>query len=174
MPHVLRSDFQNAGILGKTKGNKGFIRINKFIGDWDELKQGEFIWLEVEGLPVPYKIVALKNMGDPYIQLSGIANTESAQLLINAAILLPITQKLNQDEGDESGLLNYSIVDIISQKNVGIIKDIQQFPGQIMLFLSKGSGESEELMIPLVEDWVIQVDSNNKKIHMKLPAGLIS
>jgi ribosomal 30S subunit maturation factor RimM len=34
------------------------------------------------------------------------------------------------------------------------------------------SSEDKTFLIPLVEEWITKIDENNKRIGMRLPAGL--
>lgn len=55
------------------------------------------------------------------------------------------------------------------QKTLGKIHEIRAFPQQVMAVILR---EKEELFIPLVDDWIEEIDFSLKIVNMILPDGI--
>ena len=51
------------------------------------------------------------------------------------------------------------------------IKAIEEYPGHPMLVVI---GENREILIPLIEDWIINLNEDLRTLKMTLPEGLIN
>jgi 16S rRNA processing protein RimM len=62
--------------------------------------------------------------------------------------------------------------EIIDEKlgSIGNILEILELPEQIMAVVSKGT---DQYLIPMVDDFIIEVDQELKVIRMNLPEGIL-
>ena len=56
--------------------------------------------------------------------------------------------------------------------HVGRVLDIQEMPGQVMMVVET-LPDKKEVLIPLVEDFIVDVDEASRIILMSLPQGLL-
>ena len=117
----------------------------------------------------------LKNEKEAILKLEEVDSREAALKLYNKEIFVekklvrenPITK---EKENEFSIFLGF----IISDQELGLIGkiiDIAEYPQQIMAFVEY---EGKEIMIPLNETFILEIDPEKKTISMDLPRGLIS
>lgn len=107
-----------------------------------------------------------------YIQFEEIKNPEEAKkwstsdLYLTAADLKKFFKKT---VNDLDFLIGFSA---ITPENIfiGTINSIDEMPGQTMLVLEN---EGNEILIPLVEDWIADLNKKTKKITLTLPEGFL-
>ena len=56
---------------------------------------------------------------------------------------------------------------------VGIVVDLEEMPAQYLLVVERSDGSGESL-IPFVDEFVLDVDSQEKRIFTHLPDGLLN
>ena len=79
---------------------------------------------------------------------------------------LEVLKQLRTLTKTAQGQLYVSEIDVDSFYGI----EFEEFPAQNMLIISKNG--SDELMIPEVEDFFIEIDEEHKKMYLALPDGL--
>jgi 16S rRNA processing protein RimM len=167
--HILAEDFVPCGRLGKTTGNQGYLKAF-FDPSCPIPQKGDFIFLKVHGLPVPFEVTFVGEKGDFLIGFQGLDTPEKASIFVNTEILIEKRlAELNHSEIPKD-LVGFSLWE--GEYFLGIIIEIKDFPGQLMLIV-QGASE-EEILVPLVEEWIHSLDLESRKLHMTLPDGLLS
>jgi 16S rRNA processing protein RimM len=133
------------------------------------------VFIKLEGNPVPFFIESVKGTDELIVKFKEVDSPESARELSNQVLYiddlgLAIEKVKIEEPGDEiNSLLHFQLEDIVSGFK-GIIKDIEEFPGQIMALVEINS---KQVMIPIHEDWIVEIDEKEKIIRVKLPEGLL-
>lgn len=165
------------GKTNKTHGVDGTLRITIDEAFLDDFVEAEVVFLETGGQPVPF-FIEDRWGGDPlYLKLEEIDSREAARPLTNRVLSLRSEDVRipSADSGGEAGSgafakwLGYTIVDRELGK-IGAIDAITELPQQ---FLANLTYRDQEVMIPLHQDLILQVDHSRKTVTMDLPAGLL-
>ncbi len=159
------------GCITKIHGYDGTVTVRLEKNFIENIPELESVFIEIEGRPVPFFISGSEYAGAAVLRLK-LEDYESFEKIrefqgcrvflttINNDISLPV---VNQDfEG-------YSI---LSEDNVmlGIVKEVIRNPGQWLLNVI--SPANKEILIPYHENLIVNIDTENKSIKMKLPEGL--
>lgn len=131
------------------------------------IKKGNFLFIEFDGKGVPFLIENCSD-GGYIVKLADIDSEEAAKEIVGLAILL------------EKGKVKDSIIPGFDQLTGFIVQDedsgftatitqIEIYPQGPMLEVSC---DDKKFLIPLVEEWITRIDEDNKRINMRLPAGL--
>ena len=155
--------------IGRVAGKHGFsgeIFISLELGiKPDAIKKGNFLFIEFDGKGVPFLIEHVKQ-NTSVVKLKDVNTIEDAAELDGHPVFLTgLTKTETKVETDVLGFVLYS-----SDVVVGVIKSIESYPAGPM-FLVKS--ETTEILIPIVEDWILEVNNKKKVVHMELPEGLI-
>ncbi len=134
------------------------------------------IFIETNGLKVPFFIEKIESDGEVfYIKFEEFSGPEEIKkynglkiFLRDSDLSFPIDQLYDNDE-DKLNLTGFHIVDHNSDQSFEIIRT-EQYPQQLMAIILK---DGQEKLIPLVEEFILEIDENNKQIIMKLPENLI-
>ena len=136
-------------------------------------KHPNHFFLEVRGAFIPYFVskVDFKDIFGGYINFEEVTNLELAKVLTNSELYLDekTISTFFKKAADEYGfLIGYTAFD--KETELGTIQDIISHPAQILVEINvKGT----EVLIPLVDDLVLDIDKRKKKIIFDVPEGLI-
>ena len=166
-----------AGRILKTFGRNGQLRCQ--IQDEFEglFKKGNFIWLEVDGLKVPFLITQFVRQHKPLICFANIETEHQATLISGSWIYLKRSDfRTSEWPVIEAETLTYATVEgyrvyFSGNNKSGIITQVQQYPGQEMAFVKLDGNEENELLIPLVEEFIVTINDSHKSIEFAVPEG---
>ncbi|MBK8635968.1 MAG: hypothetical protein KA767_07080 [Saprospiraceae bacterium] len=169
-----RPTYIKIGKIGRAIGRNGEVRASIDEHFKNKFDQIHHVFLEMEGQKVPYFIEYYFDEGDFIFKFDDIANPEETSPLVNTIVYLELSQvdKLKiSKKVIKTSFEQFSILTAENQ-NIGIIHKIEEYPHQIMSFVTLADGK--EVMIPLVEDWIMDVNMKKKYLIMDLPKGLVN
>lgn len=169
---TLRPAYIKIGNLGRSVGKLGEIRMNFSGSQLEDMQQLEHIFLGLEGQKVPYFIEYIKDDGDNLIKFDDIHHPEDANKLTNVEMFVSEAQA-NQIGFTQNVVTNELVGFTIAnqyEEMCGEITRLVEYPQQSMAFILTPTGEK---MIPMVEDWIMDIDPTKKIIYMELPSGLL-
>lgn len=169
LKHIFAEDFISCGRLGKTRGNEGHLKAY-FDEAFSPPEKGDFLFLSMKGLPVPFLVEDTMEKGEFIIRFHELDTPQKAAVLVNAEILQARVQDAGNEENSTQEFEGFSLW--VQKVQIGVIAEVREYPGQWMLIVN--SAERGELLIPLVEDWIQAIDMDSKELHMTLPEGLLS
>ncbi len=165
----------SVGKLGKPHGLSGAFR---FFLD-RELKNknkfpGHFL-MNLKGNFTPWFISSIEWIGfnEGFILFEEVASPEKGKLYIGTEICLgekDISAYFKKDAQSLGYLNGYMVIDEV-EGELGIIQEVVENPGQVLLSISK---DGQEIMIPFVEDFVVSLNKRKKELVVSLPEGLVS
>ena len=167
-------DNQDCVYLGKILkpfSYKGELKI--YIEDFyiDQIKELDSFLLKIQGSYIPFTIKAItKNKSNIFrIILDGIDSEDLAKKLADVEIYTEnnlIKRKVLEKKN------NYIFIDYVIYNNnsiIGKIIDIVEIENQDLFEVVFNE---KRILIPLVDEFVVNIDNDNKKIIMNLPEGL--
>ena len=131
------------------------------------------IFLKIDNSYIPYfisKISKYKN-NSVRVKFEDVKNESEAMELINYEIFLPI-EELPKLEGKKfyyHEVIGFKVIDI-NHGEIGEITHINDQSPQ-HLFVVKSSGK--EILIPINDDFILDLDRINKIVNLKIPEGLL-
>jgi 16S rRNA processing protein RimM len=165
-------DYVYIGRMGKTHGTAGELKC--FVEDdfVDDFLDAQAVFLALQGKKVPFFIDSSRGENTLIIKFEEVDSREDALPLAGCEIFLrqeDISDGAGEDSPDFSFLEGFLIIDQQAGE-VGAIEQILEFPQQIMAVLLY---QGRELLIPLNDEFIIQMDEPAKRILMDLPDGLL-
>ncbi|MBL6648620.1 MAG: 16S rRNA processing protein RimM [Flavobacteriaceae bacterium] len=133
----------------------------------------DLIHLKINSSIVPFKIKSLKNQKTNIYRISfdSIDSENKAEKLRNVEIYCEKNQLFEEDynASEKKQLIGYKLIDI-NKKHIGeivnIINNYQQDLIQVIYIEKK-------LLIPYVDEMIIQINHDEKVIEMELPNGIL-
>ncbi len=158
-------------------GFQGQIKMDvqeRYERDFEHIK---VLFIELGAKKTPFFVEDIDyNSGLFLVKLEEVDDKETAQKLTNKPIFArkeDLSEVEDEDgwgqEGTLSRLTGFTIVDK-SGDEIGVIEDIQEFPQQIMAFVVRNG---KELMIPLNDAFMLDIQPEEKVIIVDLPEGLL-
>lgn len=134
--------------------------------------EAEVIFLELQGGAVPFFVESIRDLGDLVVKLDEVDTPEAAVTLTGKAVYLPneaLKRGATEEGLDLSMLEGFSIVDEAAG-SVGIIEEVLELPQQVMAVVQY---QDREVLIPLTDELITDVDAESGTLYMSLPEGLL-
>lgn len=172
---ILRTDITEAGIFNKPHGIKGEISATL---DYDiDLNEVKCIIMDVEGIFVPFfiKSVRPKTAETCLLTIDGIDSEQKARSLSGRAFYLLNSDIPEDDTDGEDGLyaselIGYTVIDSIMGK-LGEVTDYNDSTDNILLIVT--SPEGKDIYIPVADEFIDEIDTDNNSLHTSLPQGIV-
>ncbi len=169
---ILKEKVFPVGTLTKTHGTKGEIAFSVNYTIFEEVDV-PFIILEPQGLFVPFYIeeIRMKDEESGIIKLERIESDQAALEYVGMTIFLPkiYLEEMEEEELVADYFLGFNIVDV-KKGVVGKIIELDDSSENVLFVVEK---EGEELLIPVADEFVVEIDHDNRVLMMDLPLGLL-
>ncbi|TCK82987.1 ribosome maturation factor RimM [Albibacterium bauzanense] len=160
------------GYITKTRGLKGEIQLFFEFKDPDLLDL-DLIFIEINRQLVPFFVSSykLQSNNTGYFFLEDIDHIDKAQELLRKSVFLPNTKMPEREEGEFliEDLKGFNVFDS-NYGELGVILEINEYPQQ---FVATVSYQSQEVLFPLSDDFIEEIDEEKKELHINLPDGLL-
>ncbi|MBW6501818.1 MAG: ribosome maturation factor RimM [Bacteroidales bacterium] len=159
------------GRIRKVHGFQGAVTVKterSFTGD---IPEEGWVFIEIEGKPVPFYVTGTDYAGADLVRLwfDGYDTAEKVGRFTGCNVFL-ISGKT---EGEIiNGIEDLKGIEVLTvqKQSIGVIKEVIMNPGQVLLSIL--SSDNKEILIPLHEDFIVQLDPDKKVLVMDLPEGL--
>lgn len=172
---IKREDVFCIGTLGKPHGVKGELSFH-FADDIFDRVDADYLLIEIDGLLVPFFIDEYRFRSDEtaLMTFSGIDTEDKAAELTGCDVYFP--RSLANDEDDDSPvsraeIIGFSIIDAQTSKAVGTVKAIDD--STLNTLFEVTTLEGQEVLLPVSEDLIKDVDKKARKITMEIPQGIL-
>lgn len=128
-------------------------------------------FVEVKGNLVPY-FFKLENInGNKAVATFEDLTPEEAQALVGHELYLPLDllPKLTGNQFYFHEVIGFNVIDD-EHGDIGTIKSIIEYPAQPLFQIMK---DEAEILIPMIDPVIKEVDRENKRIFISAPTGLI-
>jgi 16S rRNA processing protein RimM len=161
------------GTIVKTHGLKGEVSCYLDVDAPEEYAQMDSVFIEIKKKLEPYFIEKIQLIGGnrAIIKFEELNDLLAAEKIVHCKLYLPLDVL---PDSDEEGyylheILNYGVVD--TQKGqLGFISNIYEGAQQDLLGMTY---QNKEVLIPLVDAIVLQVNHEEKTVEVNLPEGLL-
>lgn len=154
----------------KTHGLKGELKTVLLEDIQFDFTTLDSIFIKVKGQFIPYFIEYINGENSEFIiKLDEVDSPESASELRGERIYVTADKlQIQSSQKPYEDLLNYVAYD--QDKILGKIQRLESYPQQMMAMINVNR---KEILIPLVEEFILQIDDDKMEIHFQLPDGLL-
>lgn len=159
------------GYISKIHGYKGQVTFHLDDDVTINLNALKFMFLQIDQKPVPFMLEECREKNNGYLLKFEDVNTEAA-----ARNLVGYAVHVEQDDVEEISegkfweqLDGYEVIDS-KYGSVGRIEEVMEHSGNIV---AKTILDEHEIMLPINEQFVIEVDHEKETILYQAPEGLI-
>lgn len=160
------------GKIAATHGLKGALVLTHIIGASKWLKKNTPLHIEMQkGSYIPYFVSEVKAAGDEeyIINLEEIDKVELAKKLVGRHVYVNESMLAGHERNSPLLWIGFKIIDK-THGEIGVLDDVLQAGRQ---WLGKLAYKGAEVLIPLIEQTVDEVDIKAKLIKVSLPDGLL-
>ena len=158
----------------------GELKIFLAAGEASWISKAKELVLEIHGAKTAYKITSARISPQGLIvKLVGINDRTQAERVKGAFVY--ISSRLMESKVGEKfflkEILGFSVLSITSNGQneietvIGTVKSFESNGSQDLLVV--GVPDKNDILIPLVKDFIVKIDNKNKIVLMRLPEGLI-
>ncbi|GAB5410520.1 MAG: ribosome maturation factor RimM [Balneolaceae bacterium] len=160
--------FVQVGHIVRSQGLKGELKVLFKGVTIEALQQLSVLYLRNNrGDFYPCRIINLRVDGKGnkisfFVQFETIADRTSAEALRNKAVFVEteIAEQLFSEQPEEDNLIDYEVLNN-QNKSIGLVIDFMDSGAQIVITVATTSGS---LLIPMVDEFVTEIDHNTKMI----------
>jgi 16S rRNA processing protein RimM len=167
---ITKEEITSVGKTGKTHGVKGEITVYFDKQNFNE-EQISFFIFEIDGIFVPFFIEDYRFKTDTtaLYKFQGIDEEPQANELTNKTLYVKNEFVGEEDDDSLRIFIGYAVEDA-TVGNVGVVADVDESTENRLFIINKGE---EEILIPVTDDFMVDIDEENRKIYMNLPVGLV-
>jgi 16S rRNA processing protein RimM len=170
---MYKKDFYFLGKITKTSGYKGNLMFFFDVDDITHYHDLGAVFIDIAGELIPFVITNLqfKNNRNAIVKLEDITSDEQAIALVGYELYLPLSflPALSGNKFYFHEVNGFTVSDI----NYGIIGEIDHVFDQSghAIFVIQGNGK--EILIPVTDEFIKNVDRQKRTIEVETPPGLI-
>lgn len=167
---IKEDEIYKIGRIGKPHGISGEVTL-RFSDDVFDRVDADYLVLMVDGILVPFFIEEYRFRSDEValVKFEDIDTKDRASELTGCDVFFP---RHLADAGDDvltwSQIVGYDIVDVLSDKTIGRIEAVDETTINTLLELSDGT------LIPAADEFIEDIDHEERKLMMRLPEGLVN
>ena len=164
---ILEKEIFKAGKINKTHGVNG--ELNCAI-DADTIDRAEYMVLDMDGIFVPFFIsnIRVKSSNSVLLTLEDIETETDARNLVGKDIYLPIHLMSDEDMLSYEYFVGFTMVN--ADEKLGEISFVDDQTVNILFGISAEDGD---ILLPAVEDFIMEVDNENKILYTNYPNELV-
>lgn len=160
------------GYITKTKGLKGEVQLYFEFEDYKSLDL-DVVFAEMNGKMVPFFVASHKIYPNStgLFYFDDIDHIDKAQALLKKKIYLPLSKMPERDEDEffYTDLKGFIAVDE-TLGELGEIIEVNEYPQQ---FVATVHYKNRDILFPLNEDFIVEIDDEENILHLDLPEGLL-
>lgn len=159
------------GRVTKPFGFKGEMVLFLDVDSPDDYATLDSVFVEMKNGLVPYFIKSLRINGNKAVVLFEDLTAEQAAALAGHDMYLPLDllPKLTGNQFYFHEVKGFRVVDD-QYGDIGVIESIIEYPAQPLFQIMNGT---TEILIPVLDQVIKEVDRDNKTIYISAPNGLI-
>lgn len=152
---------------------KGEVLIKLDTDDPETYLSLQSFLLEDESRLIPYFTTKVQLHKSQLLRVSveGVKSEKQADLMIGKSVYLPLDQlpKLDEDQFYFHEIIGFKVIDSV-QGPIGTITGVNDASSQVLLEVEH---KGRQILIPLVDDLIQQLDKQQKQLYLSIPEGLL-
>ena len=172
-PYPPVKDFFLIGKTLKSHGTAGQLRLMIEERLTSYVQRGSFVFLDIDGSRVPFQVAGVEEGQHFVISLEDVDGRQESDKLTGKEIWVPMEQVKPRHQKSPRNIKakweDYTIHDEKTGSSFPIIRT-EEFPQQLMAIVEVNG---KEILIPLHEQLIVDIDKEQKVIRMEIPEGLL-
>jgi 16S rRNA processing protein RimM len=160
------------GYFTKTKGLKGEVQLYFEFDNYEALDL-EVLFADMNGKMVPFFVQSHKLYPNStgLFYFDDLDHIDKAQALVKRKVYMPLSKMPERGEDDftYNDLKGFTVSDE-TYGELGEILEVNEYPQQ---FVATVLYKEKEILFPLNEDMIVEIDEDEKTLLVNLPEGLL-
>ena len=174
METIPKIECEKIGFFRKTHGVFGDL-VLEFEPQYEiTIEESKRFFVELDGLLVPFFLVEdgfrFKTANSAILTFNGVETERYAKRMVGQSVYLFKNEIIKiHEEPVQNRFLNYLLIDE-KLGEIGIIQQIDDYSGNLVMTVIY---REQELLVPLNNDFLIEVNESRKTLTLALPEGLM-
>lgn len=175
MTDIHQEDYFELGKILKTHALYGEVSVFLDVDYPEDYEALQEVWIEMEKKLQKFEVEGIRLLPNKpqkaLLKLKSIDTIEQAQEIVGAKLFLPLSflPQLGEKQFYFHEIIGFLVVDRFLG-NLAEIKDVYTTTQTTLLVMLY---QGKEVLIPINDEVILQVDRNEKKLHVALPEGLL-
>ena len=170
---LYKESFVAIGYIRKGHGFSGHAKVVLYDGYENVLDDQSFVFVEIEGYHVPFLIEERQSTKELLLKFEFIDSVEELKKFQGSQLYLlqkdVVTRQDDSNVQTDKTLVGLTIIDA-QLGALGKIERVDSYPQQEMAIVVK---DEKEILIPLHEELIEEINESEGWIKMNLPSGLL-
>lgn len=169
---MLKSEVYKIGTLTRVHALKGELSFSFTDDVWDRV-DADYLVLCIDGIMVPFFLEEYRFRSDSValVKFQDIDNADDAQEFVGCEVYFP--ESLTPDEAPDELRWSYFTGFRVEDEAKGVLGNITLVEDSTANVLFYVDGQDGELMIPAVEDFIVDINHAERVVKMRVPDGLL-
>jgi 16S rRNA processing protein RimM len=168
-----KADCFHLGYVAKLHGFKGEVSLFLDVSNPEDYADLDMVFIEINNQLTPFFIESfkLKNKGFAAVKFEGMDSETDARFLQRKSLYLPaeILPELTGTSFYDHEIVGFTVIDT-NFGEVGVVEEVLAYQVNPLLSIMNGK---IEVLVPLIDGLVKEVNRENKTITITAPEGLI-
>ncbi len=160
------------GTITRTHGLKGHLVVKLDTDEPEIYDKLESVFIDFNGIPVPFFIEECQSLNNDSLKIKFSDVSVEIQNMIGKDLYLPLNTlpKLKGKQFYYHEVIDFNLKDE-NHQIIGKITEINDMSAQALFNIQLPDERS--LFIPIINDWIMEVNRDEKFISMNLPEGIL-
>lgn len=168
-----KADCFHLGYVAKLHGYKGEVSLFLDVSNPEDYNGLDAVFIDLNGQLTPFFIESfkLKNKGFAAVKFEGVNTEKDARILLRKSLYLPaqVLPELSGTQFYDHEVEGFTVIDT-SFGVVGVLEAVLDFQVNPLLQIMNGN---KEVLVPLIDGLVKELDREKKTMIIAAPEGLI-
>ncbi len=168
-----KADCFHLGYVAKLHGYKGEVSLFLDVSNPEDYNGLDAVFIDLNGQLTPFFIESfkLKNKGFAAVKFEGVNTEKDARILLRKSLYLPaqVLPELSGTQFYDHEVEGFTVIDT-SFGVVGVLEAVLDFQVNPLLQIMNGN---KEVLVPLIDGLVKELDREKKTMTIAAPEGLI-
>ncbi len=168
-----KADCFHLGYVAKLHGFKGEVSLFLDVTNPTDYSSLDAVFIDINNQLTPFFVTQfkLKQKGFAAVKFEGVDTENDARIILRKDIYLPasILPELEGTKFYDHEIVGFEVIDT-EHGVIGIMQQVIDLPANPLFQIQKGD---VEILVPIREGVVKDVDRVNKKITIETPPGLV-
>ncbi|MCK9311272.1 MAG: ribosome maturation factor RimM [Bacteroidales bacterium] len=172
---ISKSEVFPIGKFYKPHGISGEISFG-FTNDTFDRTESPYWVLEMDGILVPFFVESYRFRSEEtaLVRLEGVESEAQAKELFNKVVYYPFKYAEEDDEDPTEDdnwntFVGFKVYDVMA----GYLGEVEEVDDSTLNVLFKIINEGREILMPVAEEFITDINTQKREMHVHLPEGLI-
>lgn len=171
---IKKEEVYKIGLFNKPHGIHGELQFTFTDDIFDRVDDCDYLVCLLDGIYVPFFIEEYRFRSDStaLVKLEGVDTAERARMFTNVEVYFPVKHAEEAEEGELTWnfFIGFQMKEV-NHGSLGEVVDVDTATINTLFVVEREDGE--ELLVPAQEEFIVEINQQQRVITVELPDGLL-